>query len=367
MITPYVIFFCFFRYLHSKTQLDDFQHLAVFEGNQLSTDKPSIVEIKFYETYQPLIKATLPHNSAFKPIYILEKQKWVMELHTLLLRRKMKSVVLTTSTWGCATQLLRWLISARLVAAPPLDNILVLSYDKMVHDLLLKRNFATLYLNVSEIFHNPSVGAKNRIFLSRLLVIQVINNWGISVFHCDTDALLLKNPFEMFEKHPDASIIASRGRFPFELGENGPWKYTACMGAILFRGSPHTDVFWMAVHSMNVTSFDDQVRINYAMKMLNIIWTSEQWRDSDPNIATGANGFKIVILPSLVVCRETCMANNQNSYYIWHSKKKLHFNFNLTNHEILISTTNENNVIGDDWLRKWRSGINNFNHYSCNA
>lgn len=77
-------------------------------------------------------------------------------------------------------------------------------------------------MNISDIFYDPSVGVKNGLYLSRLLVIQVINNWGISVFHCDSDALILKNPFELFEKHPDAGIIANRGRFPFELGEHGP-------------------------------------------------------------------------------------------------------------------------------------------------
>lgn len=281
----------------------------------------------------------------------------------------MKFVVLTTSTWGCATLLLRWLISARLVATPPLDNILVLSFDTMVHNLLLNKNFSTLYLNVSDIFNDQSVSTKHAIYMSRLLVIQVINNWGITVFHCDLDALILKNPFELFENYPDASIIASRGRFPFELGKNGPWKYTACMGAILFRGSPHTDEFWIAVHLINVTTFDDQVLINYAMKRLNIIWTSEHWRDNVPNVANGDNGFQIIILPSLVVCRETCMANNQNSYYIWHSKKSLYLNLNLTDYEVhdVVSTTNGNNLIGDAWLRKWRSGINIFNHNSCNA
>ena len=147
----------------------------------------------------------------------------------------------------------------------------------------------------------------------------------------------------------------------------GAWKYTACMGAILFRGSPHTDVFWLAVHSTNVSSFDDQVRINYAMKRLNIIWASEEWSDSDSKVATGDNGFKIVILPSLVVCRETCVAKNHSSYYIWHSKKRLNFSFSLTDHDVLPSTTNRNNLIGDDWLRKWRSKINNLHQSSCSA
>lgn len=326
---------------------------------------PSAKEPAGKETNEPLalLGTVLPHNSAFRPIQALAKQQWVIELQMLLLKRKMKFIALTTSNWGCVTQLLQWLISARLIATPPLDNILVLSYDTMVHNLLLKKNFSSIYLNFSDIFQEPIGNIKNGIFLSRLLVIRIINQWGVSVFHCDSDALLLKNPLALFHHHFDANIIASRGRFPFELGENGPWKYTACMGAILFKSSPHMEMFWMAVHSINFTSFDDQFRINYALKMLNIIWTSNLWTESDPNFATGDNGFKLVILPSLAVCRETCTTDNKNIYYIWHSKKRLHLN--LKTREIDVSELNKTNLIGDEWLRRWSSLGNMANHYSC--
>ena len=155
------------------------------------------------ETNEPLalLGTVLPHNSAFRPIQALAKQQWVIELQMLLLKRKMKFIALTTSTWGCVTQLLQWLISARLIATPPLDNILVLSYDTMVHNLLLKKNFSSIYLNFSDIFQEPIGNIKNGIFLSRLLVIRIINQWGLSVFHCDSDALLLKNPLALFH-HP---------------------------------------------------------------------------------------------------------------------------------------------------------------------
>ena len=278
-------------------------------------------------------------------------------------------MTLTTSTWGCAPQLVQWLVSARLMADPPLDNILVLSYDPMVHNMLIRKSFSSIQLNVSDIFQEPTSSIKNGILLSRLLVVRIINSWGISVFHCDTDALLLKNPFALFE-HGDfsrADIVASRGRYPFELGENGPWNHTACMGAILFRSTPRTELFWRAVRHLNSASFDDQFRVNYAMEVLNITWASDMWTDTAPNFATGDGGFKVVILPPAAVCRETCRTVYQERYYVWHSKKKLHFKSAFQGVvQAAPAAANDSDLIGDGWLRR-RSSWVVMSHNLCDA
>jgi hypothetical protein len=70
---------------------------------------------------------------------------------------------------------------------------------------------------------------------------SLLNHWGFDVAMIDTDALLLKDPWPLFEKYPESGIVASQGKFPNEL--NAKWGTALCVGVILIRSSNQTGIY----------------------------------------------------------------------------------------------------------------------------
>ena len=49
---------------------------------------------------------------------------------------------------------------------------------------------------------------------------MTVTSWGYDVVQYDADALILNNPSELFERHPDSDIVASRARhWPPKVGD----------------------------------------------------------------------------------------------------------------------------------------------------
>ena len=181
-----------------------------------------------------------PHTVMYRPVDVVLKTGWVMKLKRYLSSvNRSRQVILTEATYDFIKNLLNWLISAAIVSEVPLQYILVLCFDQQTHDLLAERNINSLYIPYNSVMKNSKLEIGN-IWMSRLAVIRLLSHWGYDVQHYDSDAVLLKNPQSLFQRFPSSDIVASWGDYPDELGKNGPWGTTLCMGAVLIRSSPRT-------------------------------------------------------------------------------------------------------------------------------
>ena len=70
-------------------------------------------------------------------------------------------------------------------------------------------------------------------------------------------------------------------------------------------------------------AYDDQVRLNYALKLLNPIWHGSDGkpvnsRNKKTTLTAHASGFTVTLLPAEVICRSECKEELQSHYYVWH-------------------------------------------------
>ena len=175
--------------------------------------------------------------------YLLQSQ-WVFDLRKILARTKGRQVSMVTSSIEHQDVLLNWLISAYIVASPPLDNVLVLSLDESLHNLLTTRGITSLYVSASMVV-NPRIEISRRfsqVHIVRLNVLRLMTNYGFDVVNYDCDAILLKNPQSIFDKHKDADIIGTLGKGPMQLFMK--WGVTLNTGVLLFRSNPRVGEFY---------------------------------------------------------------------------------------------------------------------------
>ena len=109
----------------------------------------------------------------------------------------------------------------------------------------------------------------------------------------------------------------------------------------------HTEFIWELMSKSKLDSFDDQVRLNFALKKCGIRWQNTSYTISSSPISGQCflppyKGLKVTILPYSDICRQ-CKENQE--YFVAHplSKKK--------------GTAKVTIAIGTDWwsLRKdWR-------------
>ncbi len=92
-----------------------------------------------------------------------------------------------------------------------------------------------------------------------------------------------------------------------------------------------TETFWNAVSYLKndtVEMQDDQIRMNYGFKALDINWTQNETctahHEKNQCLARGetAANISVTIVPHGVVCRhEHCSKKKVNTYYIWHVRQ----------------------------------------------
>ena len=182
---------------------------------------------------------TFPHPQVFKPVGMVLSSSWVQQLKSYLLSvTPARQVTITVASYDFAANLLNWLISAQ-VTSPPLENILVISFDEPLHKMLIRRKISSLFVPYSSVLRSPKSLGVQKIWMTRMAVIRLINHWGFHVAQFDTDAIILRNPQPLFDRFPNFDVVGSRAKLPFELGK-GQWGFTVCMGVILFRSTPRT-------------------------------------------------------------------------------------------------------------------------------
>ena len=147
-------------------------------------------------------------------------------------------IALVTSNFDYRAALLNWLILSLVQLQDPIKNVLVLSLDTELDDLLTMRNISSIYVpQMATIVKNRFLNIR-RVEVARLFAMRLLTHWGHSVVNYDCDALLLRNPQPLFDRHPNSQVIAGAGSMPRNLNEK--WGFVLCMGAVLFRPSEQT-------------------------------------------------------------------------------------------------------------------------------
>ena len=177
----------------------------------------------------------LPHYSL--PKTTLLRSPWITQLQRFLSGVSGTQVSLVTASIEHLDVLLNWLISAHLVALPPLQNVLVLTLNKAVFNLLSEHNLSALYVHEDMVI-SPTANVTRRfsqVHVVRLSVLRLINHYGFNVVNYDCDAIVLKNPQTIFDGHGDADIIGTFGKGPGQLYEK--WGITLNTGVMLLRSN----------------------------------------------------------------------------------------------------------------------------------
>ena len=175
------------------------------------------------------------------PLPTILQSEWVHSLKDYLstLETGSKQVSVVTANWEHEVVLLNWLISAFLVASPPVENVLVLSLSRKLYEMLKSKNIPVIFIDPTTIIRSSATHfvrtAFSQVHIVRLSLFRLLNHWGYDVVMYDSDAIPLKNPQPLFNKYPMASLIGSAGKGPESI--KSVWGRTICTGVLLLRSS----------------------------------------------------------------------------------------------------------------------------------
>lgn len=180
---------------------------------------------------------SFPHpGGVLKDKEQLLESKWVDELRVILSRRdRTNMIILVSSDYSYITVLLNWLISTVVITQLNLNDVLVLSFDERTHSLLQSREVDSVFVLPFSLFKR---NVQPSLWMTRLVVIRLLNHWGFDVAHYDADALVVKDPKPLFERFNKSGVIGSQGSFPSKLSHK--WGVTLCAGVMVVKSSPET-------------------------------------------------------------------------------------------------------------------------------
>lgn len=188
------------------------------------------------------------------PLYtrtdVLQAQ-WVKDLKQYLSRvTAFKQISIVTANIEHKEVVLNWIISAIIVGKLPLENVLVLSISRSLHELLISKKINSIYVHPSSVISTSGLkritSAFNQIHIVRLTFFRLINHWGYDVVMYDSDAIVLKDPQPLFDAHPGVELVGSAGKGPESIGR--VWGRTICTGVLLMRSTPNLGMYLQAIN-----------------------------------------------------------------------------------------------------------------------
>lgn len=183
-----------------------------------------------------------PQPQVMKPLEEIRDLPWMHSLHAYLqsLGNNMQQVNLLTSNFKYVDVLLNWLISAVVRSGIPIKSILVLSMDSATHGIMERKGFCSILITPSTLF-SPRIKFSSPfegVMMLRLTLMRIINHFGFDVAIYDTDAIMLRDPQEVFDSMSDADIIGSVGTIPQDLFKE--WRVTICIGVVMVKSTFRT-------------------------------------------------------------------------------------------------------------------------------
>ena len=241
-------------------------------GSAVSTSAPKLTQASAYTASDGSNRMlSLPNNTHFKPLSLFKSPwhsgiegeelgatKWVNELKTFLLTVKPGlPITLISSEYNFRHALLNWLVGALVRCQPPVDNVLVLTYDSKLLSVLYLRLIPYLLIPLESLVKDKMYWRGNRQHMSFLLVVRVVvmrllNYWGYDVANYDADAIILKNPKVIHEMYADSDLIGQYGgSMPKSLLSE--WGFVMCMGAVILMRSTMSVGKLVCQHKLDLT------------------------------------------------------------------------------------------------------------------
>ncbi len=214
------------------------------------TDNPVAIQLKHLTLLLQSSNFSLPCSHVYKPVKTVTRSHWIMPLIEFLSRCESKEVTVVIANTAYKEILLNWLVSAEIIAKPPIENILIVTLDLELHDMLTKRGLDSIWVPFSSIL-NEKYRFKRYfefIMMVRLGMMRIINYFGYNCAMYDIDAIVLRNPQKLYSRYK-TDIVSSRGSLPKELMRK--WHVTMCIGAVFIRSNPRTGKFNFVVKSID--------------------------------------------------------------------------------------------------------------------
>ena len=179
---------------------------------------------------------SFPDPQYTRTVEEVAQMKWVHELAGILAEKTNKMVYLAASDQGYFVTLLNWLVAVDLNTNIDIKDIIVLSFDKDIYEILKKKDISTIYININELIYHHFILRWTKayawdVWMVRIAVVRLINHWGYDITVIDLDAIPLKDPIPLLDKYPDSDIVASHS-----MGKTH--YYGICFGFVLFRSTP---------------------------------------------------------------------------------------------------------------------------------
>lgn len=171
--------------------------------------------------------------------------------------RPMRILLSTTELY--VPTLLNWLVYYRAVCPAPedMDRLFFLCFDFGAERALMSKGLRC--------DHADFTLSKNRMWLLRTQVTNVLLQAGIDVLISDLDALWLQNPFTALEHFPYSQLLASRASFPEEISLR--LGATVCLGFAYVKSKKPSKALWVYLAEKLGQSFnpDDQRVLNFML------------------------------------------------------------------------------------------------------
>ena len=212
---------------------------------------------------KPPLSFIFQHKNLRSKVQSAEKilnSEWVARLKQLLgspSNRKQVSVVF--GNYDYLASVLNWLIAAQVRLNPPLTDVIVFCLDEKIFSVLNEREIPSIHINPDDVVTFRSARFSH-IWITRLVVYRLINYLGHDVMGIDSDAIVLRNPQDLWEEHKNSDIIGSAGKHPVDLGAE--WGFTLCMGMVFFRSTPRIGMFTVRTKSRTQTFIISPFRIS---------------------------------------------------------------------------------------------------------
>lgn len=191
---------------------------------------------------------TLPFPKQTLSIRDLIRQRWMEDLQSYLHTvspNSLVSIVAADST--LKDMLINWLVSAVVRSNHRLSQTLVLSLDQPLYQTLTEHGINTVYMDPKELLgHDISSNSnakRGKMFkmamISKVTVMRLMNHWGYDVASYDIDAIILKNPEQLYYlEFKSSDMIGSRGTYPSKVRKL--FGVTLCAGAFMIKSTPKT-------------------------------------------------------------------------------------------------------------------------------
>ena len=195
---------------------------------------------------------TMPFRDYLKNEEEFKEAKWQKTLHDHLLTLNETYVNMVNGDYEHRVIVENWIVAAVTVLRPPLKNVLIMSLDHKLCDFLANSSHTghlPITCFVTSVDSVLTANASQEWIIRtmvRPITVRLINYWGYDVATYDSDAVVLKNPQDLYQKYQSTHLLSSASVWPKNLAE--PWGFTLCTGAVLFKassemGKNNSDIF----------------------------------------------------------------------------------------------------------------------------